>query len=121
MAFIVSLFKYLILIACFIWLVVVALFVIAALDPNSPRSIAYQLTRIEAHLSSLSKREDGRLSPAEGIAVTLASKLRTADISAIDESVLQDMEAELRRLSDLVASTYFTTSERSDVSMESVG
>ncbi len=94
---------------------------LVALDPNSPRSIAYQLTRIEAHLSSLSKREDGRLSPAEGIAVTLASKLRTADISAIDESVLQDMEAELMRLSDLVASTYFTTSERSDVSMESVG
>jgi uncharacterized alpha-E superfamily protein len=79
------------------------------------------LNRIEAHLGSLSRREDGRLSPAEGIAVTLASKLRTAEISAIDETLLQDMEAELMRLSDLVASTYFTTTERSDLSMESVG
>src|SRR5262249_8957816 len=49
------------------------------LDPNKPRSIAYQLARIETHLAALPKRGDvGRLSPSEQIAPALATQIRTA-------------------------------------------
>ncbi len=53
---------------------------LVVLDPNNPRSVAYQLDRIEAHLAALPKRsDDGRLSPPEQIATALATQLRTAD------------------------------------------
>jgi uncharacterized alpha-E superfamily protein len=42
---------------------------LVVLDPNNPRSLAYQLARIEAHLAALPQRnDDGRLSPPEQIA-----------------------------------------------------
>ena len=58
---------------------------LVALDPNNPRSIVFQLARIEAHLAALPKRDDGRLSPPEQIATALTTRLRTADVAAIDE------------------------------------
>jgi uncharacterized alpha-E superfamily protein len=36
---------------------------LVALDPNNPRSIVYQLARIETHLAAMPKREDSRLTP----------------------------------------------------------
>ena len=59
---------------------------LVALDPNNPRSVVYQLARIETHLAALPKRDDGRLSPPEQIATALATKMRTADVAAIDEA-----------------------------------
>jgi uncharacterized alpha-E superfamily protein len=51
---------------------------LVVLDPNNPRSVAYQLGRIETHLAVLPKRgEDGRLSAPEQIATALATRLRT--------------------------------------------
>jgi len=67
------------------------------------------------------KREDSRLTPPEQIALALATKMRTADVAAIDEATLRDAEAALTKLSDVVASTYFTTRERSEASWESLG
>ena len=57
---------------------------LVALDPNNPRSVVYQLARIEAHLAAMPKRDDGRLSPPEQIAAALATKLRTADVASIE-------------------------------------
>src|ERR1700761_1081369 len=57
---------------------------LVALDPNNPRSIAYQLGRIETHLAVLPRRDDGRLSAPEQIATALATKIRTADAAALD-------------------------------------
>ncbi len=49
-------------------------------------------------------------------------KLRTSDVAAIDEQALLDAEAALMKLSDVVASTYFTTRERvRSVPWESLG
>ena len=59
---------------------------LVVLDPNNPRSIVYQLDRIETHLAALPKRDDGRLSPPEQIAIALATQMRTADAAAIDEA-----------------------------------
>jgi uncharacterized alpha-E superfamily protein len=95
---------------------------LVALDPNNPRSVVYQLARIETHLAALPGRGDeGRLSPPEQIATALAAKLRTADAASIDAGMLLDVEASLMKLSDAVASTYFTTHMRSDVPWDSLG
>ncbi len=88
---------------------------LVALDPNNPRSIVYQLARIEAHLAALPKRgDDSRLSPPEQIATALASRMRTAEASEIDKAFLIEVETALMKLSDAVAAAYFTTRERSD-------
>ena len=92
-----------------------------ALDPNNPRSIVYQLARIEAHLAAMPKRDDSLLTPPEQIAIALATKMRTADVAAVDEEAMRDAQATLIRLSDTVASTYFTTRERSEAPWESLG
>ena len=65
---------------------------LVALDPNNPRSVVYQLARIETHLAALPKRDDGRLTPPEQIAVALATRMRTADAAAIDEAALLEVE-----------------------------
>src|SRR5262245_45972899 len=53
---------------------------LVVLDPNNPRSLAYQLARIETHLAALPQRnDDGRLSPPEQIATALATRFRTVE------------------------------------------
>jgi uncharacterized alpha-E superfamily protein len=50
------------------------------LDPNNPRSVAFQLDRIETHLGALPRRNaTGRLSPVQQIAASIATGLRTAE------------------------------------------
>jgi uncharacterized circularly permuted ATP-grasp superfamily protein/uncharacterized alpha-E superfamily protein len=93
---------------------------LVALDPNNPRSVAYQLARIETHLAAMPKRDDGRLTPPEQIAIALATRMRTADVATIDEQSLLDSQATLMKLSEVVASTYFTTHERAEMPWEAL-
>lgn len=86
---------------------------LVVLDPNNPRSIAYQLDRIEVHLGALPKRNaDGRLSPHQQIAVSIATALRTADAATVTDSLVSDVEGALMKLSDTIVATYFTPHER---------
>jgi uncharacterized alpha-E superfamily protein len=95
---------------------------LVALDPNNPRSIVFQLARIEAHLAALPKRgEENRLSPPEQIATAAVASLRTVEVASINENALIDIEAALMKLSDVVASSYFTTHARSDAQWDSLG
>src|SRR5215831_864174 len=95
---------------------------LVVLDPNNPRSLAYQLARIEAHLAALPQRnDDGRLSPPEQIATALTAQIRTASAAALDEPAFLAAEEALMRLADLIASTYFTTHERAEVRWEALG
>jgi uncharacterized circularly permuted ATP-grasp superfamily protein/uncharacterized alpha-E superfamily protein len=94
---------------------------LVALDPNNPRSIVYQLGRIETHLAALPKRHDGRLSPPEQVVTALATKMRTANAVSLHRQAFIEGEAALMKLSDAVASTYFTTRERSEGSWEALG
>jgi uncharacterized circularly permuted ATP-grasp superfamily protein/uncharacterized alpha-E superfamily protein len=88
---------------------------LVVLDPNNPRSVAYQLDRIEGHLAALPlPNSDGRLSPAQQIAVSLATTLRTIEASAVDDAVILGAEGSFMRLSDLIAAAYLTHSERSE-------
>ena len=92
------------------------------LDPNNPRSVAYQLARIELHLAALPKRsDDNRLSPPEQIATALGTQIRTADAAALDEATFVAAEASLMKLADVIAATYFTTHERADIRWEALG
>jgi uncharacterized alpha-E superfamily protein len=92
---------------------------LVALDPNNPRSIAYQLGRVEVHLATLPKRgDDTRLSVPEQIAIALATKVRTSDAAALDADAFVEAEASLMKLADVVAATYFTTRERSEAPWE---
>ena len=95
---------------------------LVVLDPNNPRSVAYQLARVELHLAALPKRsDDNRLSPPEQIATALATQIRTADAAALDEATFVAAEASLMKLADVIAATYFTTHERADIRWEALG
>jgi uncharacterized alpha-E superfamily protein len=95
---------------------------LVVLDPSNPRSVAYQLGRIEAHLSALPPRsDDGRLSPPEQIATSLATQFRTADAAALDLATFRRTDSALMKLADVIASTYFTTHERAEVRWEALG
>jgi uncharacterized alpha-E superfamily protein len=92
---------------------------LVVLDPNNPRSVVYQLGRIEAHLATLPKHgDDSRLSPPEQIATALAAKVRTADAALVNEAEFMDIELQLMRLADVIAATYYTSHERSEAPWE---
>jgi uncharacterized circularly permuted ATP-grasp superfamily protein/uncharacterized alpha-E superfamily protein len=87
---------------------------LVVLDPNNPRSVAYQFDRIETHLDALPKRQSpGRLTPPQQIALSLATGLRTADAAGIDDTLLASIEQKLMGLSDAIAGSYFIHNERS--------
>jgi uncharacterized alpha-E superfamily protein len=88
---------------------------LVVLDPNNPRSVLYQLDRIEAHLRALPKRSSsGRLSPVQQIAAAIATRLRTAEAAAVNEALIADIEQALMRLSDAITAAYLANNERSE-------
>jgi uncharacterized alpha-E superfamily protein len=91
------------------------------LDPNNPRSMAFQLDAIEAHLSALPGRgAAGRLSPVQQVAAALATRLRTVDVGKMDETLILDAEHALMKLSDAVTAAYLTNTERADATREAL-
>jgi uncharacterized circularly permuted ATP-grasp superfamily protein/uncharacterized alpha-E superfamily protein len=85
------------------------------LDPNNPRSVAFQLDRVETHLAELPRRHaaDG-LSPVQQIATSIATRLRTAEAAKIDYASIADIEDALMNLSEVISSYYLTHNERSE-------
>jgi uncharacterized circularly permuted ATP-grasp superfamily protein/uncharacterized alpha-E superfamily protein len=91
------------------------------LDPNNPRSMAFQLDCIEAHLSALPGRSaTGRLSPVQQIAAALATRLRTVDVAAVDDALILEAEQALMKLSDATTAAYLTNTERADATREAL-
>ena len=85
------------------------------LDPNNPRSVAYQFDRIETHLAALPKRHAaGRLSSVQQIAASIATRLRTADAAKIDNATIIDIENALMKLPEAITAYYLTHNERSE-------
>ena len=94
---------------------------LVVLDPNNPRSVMYQLDRIEAHLRALPKRNSsGRLSPVQQIAAGIATRLRTADAAAVNKTVIVEIEQALMKLSDAISAAYLTNNERSEPAWEAL-
>ncbi|HYA05583.1 MAG TPA: circularly permuted type 2 ATP-grasp protein [Xanthobacteraceae bacterium] len=91
------------------------------LDPNNPRSVVFQLDRIEAHLGALPKRSsEGRLSPVQQIAAAIATQLRTAEASAVSADLIFGIEASLMKLSDAIVAAYLTNNERAELAWEAL-
>jgi uncharacterized circularly permuted ATP-grasp superfamily protein/uncharacterized alpha-E superfamily protein len=91
------------------------------LDPNNPRSVAYQLDRIEAHLAALPRSNpDGRLSASQQVTASAVTALRTTDAAAIDDALIAATERALMRLSETIAAAYFTHNERIELRWEAV-
>jgi uncharacterized alpha-E superfamily protein len=91
------------------------------LDPNNPRSVVYQLDRIEAHLAALPRQvPDGRLSPPQQIAASIATNLRTADAATIGADLILGSESALMKLSETIDTSHLTHSERSETVWEAL-
>jgi uncharacterized alpha-E superfamily protein len=91
------------------------------LDPNNPRSVMHQLERIEAHLAALPRQVvDGRLSPPQQIAASIATGLRTADAGKIDADLILGHENALMKLSEIIDSSHLTHSERAETVWEAL-
>jgi uncharacterized alpha-E superfamily protein len=85
------------------------------LDPNNPRSVAFQLERIEEHLVALPRHQTaGSLSEVQQVAVSIATRLRTAKPTEINREVVSELEQMLMKLSEAIASSYLTHNERSE-------
>lgn len=80
----------------------------AVLDPGNPRSVAYQVQAIVAHLEALpALAADGLPEAHRRRALALAGTLQTADAAETDGEALERIETELEGLADRIASRYF--------------
>jgi uncharacterized alpha-E superfamily protein len=91
------------------------------LDPNNPRSVEFQLERIETHLNALPRQSvEGRLSPAQQIAAGITTRLRTINADAVDDNLIIDIENALMKLSDAISAAFLTNNERSELMWEAL-
>ena len=90
------------------------------LDPHNPRSVAYQLDRIEAHLAALPRHGEGRLSAPQQITAAAATVLRTSEAAAIDAALIGAAEDALMRLSEAIGTAYLTHNERAEPRWEAL-
>jgi uncharacterized circularly permuted ATP-grasp superfamily protein/uncharacterized alpha-E superfamily protein len=91
------------------------------LDPSNPRSVIYQLDRVEAHLAALPRQvADGRLSPPQQIAASIATGLRTADAAKVDADLILGSEKALMKLSETIDSSHLAHDERSEAVWEAL-
>jgi uncharacterized circularly permuted ATP-grasp superfamily protein/uncharacterized alpha-E superfamily protein len=82
------------------------------LDPSNPRSVAFQLDQIEAHLEVLPhRRADGRLSPPRQLAMAVGTALRTADAGSDLTDLILATESALMKLSETISEAYFRQAE----------
>jgi uncharacterized alpha-E superfamily protein len=78
------------------------------LDPYNPRSVAFQLAEIDAHLAELPVLEDdGILEPARRLSKSLTSDLSVEETEQLDNAKLLAIEQRVMRLADAIASRYF--------------
>ena len=79
-----------------------------ALEPQNPRSLAFQIDRILEHLVALpSLRKDGMPEPPERIARGFAAILAAASAETLTLGELQDVERRLLSLSDAIGRRFF--------------
>jgi uncharacterized alpha-E superfamily protein len=86
---------------------------LVALDPNNPRSIAFQVVLLVEHLQALSEQSREEV-PAEALsqAILLAAQMRTARASQLDDRRLAELDDVLLGLSDAIARTYLVDRSR---------
>lgn len=81
---------------------------LALLDPNNPRSLAFQAERILEHVAALPVlREDGVPEAPRRMAARLASDLAAAEAERLDAAALAGLESDLLALADAIGVRYF--------------
>jgi uncharacterized circularly permuted ATP-grasp superfamily protein/uncharacterized alpha-E superfamily protein len=79
-----------------------------ALEPQNPRSLAFQMERIVEHLFALpSLRDDGMPEPPMRIANTLSALLAASSAETLNAAALEEMENHLLALSDAIGARFF--------------
>ena len=80
----------------------------AMLDTFNPRSVAFQVGRIDEHLATLPVlREDGMIEAPKRIAVRLVSELATEEAMKFDAARMFGVEQQLAGLGSAIAERYF--------------
>ncbi len=80
----------------------------ALLDPYNPRSVGFQIARIDEHLASLpALRPDGMLEPPRRLSIDLAAALSTQDAEDLDQSQILTLEQRVGGLADAISARYF--------------
>lgn len=78
------------------------------LDPVQPRGLAYQLVRIEEHLSAIPPLQaDGMPEPPLRLARQIRVELEGLDANVLDGAALDRLRGELAELSQLIGKRYF--------------
>ena len=78
------------------------------LDPYNPRSVAFQVAQIDAHLADLPLlRNDGILETPRRMSTSLNSDLSVMEAEELDGGKLLAIEQRIMRLADAVAARYF--------------
>lgn len=81
------------------------------LDPYNPRSVAFQVERLDAEIAALpSLSDDGMLEEPRRLALKLAAECRTAEASRLDRTSILLFEQLLMGLSSAIADRYFLQS-----------
>lgn len=81
---------------------------LVALDPGNPRSLAYQVNRIAAHLDRLPVlNDDGLPEDQQAEALALKALLAATNAAHLDADRLNEAERQLVRLSEAIARRYF--------------
>jgi uncharacterized circularly permuted ATP-grasp superfamily protein/uncharacterized alpha-E superfamily protein len=81
------------------------------LDPYNPRSVAFQIERLDAEIKDLpSLTEDGMLEAPRRLVLRLAADCRTAEASRLDRTSILLFEQLLMGLSGAIADRYFLQS-----------
>jgi uncharacterized circularly permuted ATP-grasp superfamily protein/uncharacterized alpha-E superfamily protein len=83
------------------------------LDPYNPRSVAFQVERLDAEIAALPcLNDDGMLEEPRRLALKLAAENRTAEASRLDRTGILFFEQLLMGLSSAVAERYFLQNSR---------
>jgi uncharacterized circularly permuted ATP-grasp superfamily protein/uncharacterized alpha-E superfamily protein len=78
------------------------------LDPFNPRSVGFQLVRIDEHLAALpTLRDDGVMEPPRRLSVRLRAELESAEARRLDATLVLSIEQRLTSLADALAARYF--------------
>jgi hypothetical protein len=86
----------------------------ALLDPYNPRSVGFQVARLDEHLAALPVlREDGMLEAPRRIGMRLRADLAIEDADQLDTQKILAIEQRLMGLADSIGARYFIDSAQS--------
>jgi len=78
------------------------------LDPFNPRSVAFQIERLDEHLETLPLlSDDGMLETPRRLILQLAAEVATATAPGLDNEKILGFEQSLLGLADAIAARYF--------------